>query len=130
MSDQEESAPSAPVSKIRDDKAGSDASAHKRRKTVLTKCEDEYAVSKRREALSAKANTGKFSGMRAETPAKPSSAKTAKHSGKVFSFVLTEVFFIVWKRRFNLECCLFLRLVFRCLVLRPAFRCLTCLDLA
>jgi len=104
--------------------------AHKRRKTGLTKCEDEYAVSKRRETLSAKANTGKFSGLRADTPAKPSSAKTAKRGGKVFSFVLTEVFFIVWKRRFSPEYCHFLRPVFRCLVLRPAFRCLTCLDLA
>ena len=39
--------------------------AHKRRKTSLTKCDDEYTVSKRREALSAKANTGKFSGLHA-----------------------------------------------------------------
>jgi|AntRauMFilla1563_2_1112583.scaffolds.fasta_scaffold11325_3 hypothetical protein len=74
MSDQEEHAPSAPVSEIGDDEAGSDAeqasSAHKRRKTGLTKCEDEYAVSKRREALSAKANKDKFAGLRAETPAK------------------------------------------------------------
>jgi len=41
MSDQEEHAPSAPVSEIGDDEAGSDAeqafSAHKRRKTGLTK---------------------------------------------------------------------------------------------
>jgi len=74
MSDQEEHAPSAPVSEIGDDEAGSDAeqasSAHKRRKTGLTKCEDEYAVSKQREALSAKANKDKFAGLRAETPAK------------------------------------------------------------
>ena len=51
MSDQEEIAPSAPVSEIGDDEAGSDAeqasTAHKRRKTGLTKCEDEYAVSNR-----------------------------------------------------------------------------------
>jgi len=49
MSDQEEHAPSALVSEIGDDEAGSDveqaSSAHKRRKTGLTKCEDEYAVS-------------------------------------------------------------------------------------
>jgi len=54
MSDQEEHAPSAPVSEIGDDELGSDAeqafSAHKRRKTGLTKCEDEYAVSQQREA--------------------------------------------------------------------------------
>ena len=55
MSDEEEPAPSAPGSEIR--------------KTSLTKCDDEYTVSKRGEALSAKANTGKFSGLRAETPA-------------------------------------------------------------
>jgi hypothetical protein len=134
MSDQEEPAPSAPLLEIGEDEAGSNAeqasSAHKRRKTGLTRCEDEYAVSKQREALGAKANTSKFSGLRAETPAESSSAKTAKHGGKVFRFVLTEVFFIVWKRRFNPVCCLFLQLVFRCLVLRPAFRCLACLDLA
>jgi len=51
MSDQEEHAPPAPVSEIGDDKAGSNAeqasSAHKRRKTSLIKCEDEYAVSNR-----------------------------------------------------------------------------------
>ena len=49
MNNQEEHAPSAPVSEIGDDEAGSDAeqapSAHKRRKTGLTKCEDEYSVS-------------------------------------------------------------------------------------
>ena len=43
---------------------------------------------------------------------------------------LTEVFFIVWKRRFFPECYLFLRPAFRCVVLRPAFRRLTSLDLA
>jgi len=90
MSHQEEPAPSAPVSEIGDDDASSDAeqasSAHKRRKTGLNKCEDEYAVSKRREALSAKTNTGKFSGLRAETPAKQSSAKTTKHGGKNFMY--------------------------------------------
>jgi len=70
MSDEEEPAPSAPGSDIGNDNAASDAeqasSAHKRRKTGLTKCDDEYTVSKRREALSAKANTGKFTGLRAE----------------------------------------------------------------
>ena len=43
-------------------------------------------MSKRREALSAKTNTGKFSGLRAETPAKQSSAKTTKHGGKNFMY--------------------------------------------
>ena len=40
------------------------------RKTGLTKCDDYYTVSKRRKALSAKANTGKFTGLRAETLAR------------------------------------------------------------
>ena len=66
MSDEEEPAPSARVSENEEDEAGSDAEqaskAQKRRKNGLTKCEDEYAVSQRREALSAKANTGKFLG--------------------------------------------------------------------
>jgi len=43
-------------------------------------------VSQWRQALSAKANTGKFLGLRAEKPAKPNSAKTAKHSGKDFVY--------------------------------------------
>jgi len=75
MSDEEEPAPSAPGSEIGNDDVASNAEpaslAHKRRKTGLTKCDDEYTVSrgKQREALSAQANTGKFSGLRAETPA-------------------------------------------------------------
>jgi len=60
--------------------------AQKHRKTGVSKCEDEYAVSQRREALSAKANTGKFLGLRVEKPAQPNSAKTAKHSGKDFVY--------------------------------------------
>jgi len=71
----------APGSEIGNDDAASDAeqtsSAHKRRKTGMTKCDDEYTVSKRREALTDKANTGKFTGLRAETPARRNSAKTA-----------------------------------------------------
>jgi len=43
-------------------------------------------VSKRREALSAKANTGKFTGLRAETPARRKFAKTEKHGGKDFVY--------------------------------------------
>jgi len=76
MSDEEEPALCAPVSENEDDNTGSDAEqasmAQKRRKTGVTKCEDEYAVSQRREVPSAKANTGKFLGLRAEKPAKPS----------------------------------------------------------
>ena len=70
MSDEEELAPCSPVSENEDDDAGSDTEqasmAQKRCKTNVTKCEDEYAVSQWREALSAKANTGKFLGLRAE----------------------------------------------------------------
>ena len=81
MSD-EEAVPCAPVSENKNDDAGSDAEqasmAQKRRKTGVTKCENEYAG----EALSAKANTGKFLGLRVEKPVKPNSAKTSKHSGK------------------------------------------------
>ena len=55
MSDEEEPAPSAPGSEIGNDNTASDAeqasSAHKRRKTDLTKCDDKYTVSKRREVL-------------------------------------------------------------------------------
>jgi len=76
MSDEEEPAPTAPGSEIGNDNVASDAEqaslAHKpeRRETGLTKCDDEYTVSKQREALSAKANKVKFSGLRAgETPA-------------------------------------------------------------
>ena len=82
MSDEEEPAPYAPVSENEDDDAGSyveqASMTQKRRKTSVTKCEDEYVG----EALSAKANTGKFLGLRAEKPVKPNSAKTSKHSGK------------------------------------------------
>jgi len=64
MSDEEEPAPCAPVLENEDDDAGSDAEqasmAQNRQKTGVTKCEDEYAASQRREALSAKTNTGKF----------------------------------------------------------------------
>jgi len=90
MSNEEEPAPSAPGSEIGNDNTASDAEqaslAHKRRKTGLTKCDDEYTVSKRREALTAKANTGKFTGLRAETPVMRNSAKTAKHGGKDFVY--------------------------------------------
>jgi len=62
MSDEEEPAPPAPGLEIGNDYTASDAeqalSAHKRRKTGLTKCDDGYTVSKRREALSAKDRVG------------------------------------------------------------------------
>ena len=90
MSNEKEPAPSAPRSGIGNDNTASDVEqasyAHKCHKTGLTKCDDKYTVSKRREALSAKANTGKFTGLRAETPARRNSEKTAKHSGKDFVY--------------------------------------------
>jgi len=91
MSDEEETAPSAPVSDNDDnDDVASQleqaSMAQKRRKTGITKCEDECAVSQRRQALSAKANTCKFLGLRAQKPAKSNSAKTTKHSGKDFVY--------------------------------------------
>ena len=43
-------------------------------------------MSHRRQALSAKANTGKFLGLRAEKPATANAAKTAKHSVKDFVY--------------------------------------------
>jgi len=42
-------------------------------------------VNKRREALSAKVNTGKFTGLRAETPARRNFAKTTKPGGTDFA---------------------------------------------
>jgi len=74
MSNEKEPAPSAPRLEIGIDNAASNAEqaswAHMRHKTGLTKCDDTYTVSKRREALSAKANIGKFTGLRAEMPAR------------------------------------------------------------
>jgi len=90
MINDEEPAPSAALSENEDDEACSDAEqasrTRKRCKTGLTKCEDEYAVSQRRQALSAKTNTGKFLGLRVEKPAKADAAKTTKHSGKDFVY--------------------------------------------
>ena len=43
-------------------------------------------MTQRRLALSAKANTGKYLGLRAEKPAKANTAKTTKHSGKDFVY--------------------------------------------
>jgi len=85
MSNDDEPTLSADVSENEDDEACSDAGqasrARKRCKTSLTKCKDEYAV-----RLSAKVNTGKFLGLRAEKPAKANAAKTTKHSGKDFVY--------------------------------------------
>ena len=90
MCNDEESVPSAVLSENEDDEACSDAEqtfrTRKRSKTGLTKCEDENAVTQRRQALSAKTNTGKFLGLRAEKPAKSNAAKTTKHSGKEFVY--------------------------------------------
>jgi len=43
-------------------------------------------VSKQREALSVKANTGDFKGLRAVTPAKSNAAKSSKNSGNDFVY--------------------------------------------
>jgi len=84
MSDEEEPAPCVPVSEndSEDDDAGSDAEqtsmTQKRCKTCVTKYEDEYAG----EALSVKANKGKFLGLRAEKPVKSNLGKTTEYSAK------------------------------------------------
>jgi len=61
-------------------------------------------VSKRREALSAKANTGKFTGLRAETPARRSSAKTAKYSGKDFVYGVLFVTLLAFGAKTPVNC--------------------------
>ena len=43
-------------------------------------------MSKQREALSVKANTGDFKGLRAVTPAKSNAAKSSKNSGNDFVY--------------------------------------------
>jgi len=83
-----------------DDKADSDPEqptrSRKRSKTSLTKVEDEYAVSQRRQALSAKANKGKFAGLRAEKPARANAAPTTKNSGKDFVYGVLFVSLVVF----------------------------------
>jgi len=85
MNDEQEPAPCAPVLENEDDDAGSNAEQvsmpQKRRKTGVTQCEDEYAG----EALSAKANTGKFLRLRAEKPVKPNSAKNSQERCEEFN---------------------------------------------
>ena len=66
MSNDEEHAPSSTASENEDDEAEADSDreqptrSRKRSKTSLTKVEDLYAVSQRRQTLSTKANKGKF----------------------------------------------------------------------
>ena len=95
MSGDEEHAPSAAVSEDEDDETEADSNqeqptrSRKRSKNSLTKVEDEYAVSQRRKALSAKANKGKFAGLRAEKPARANAAPTTKNSGKDLVYQLS-----------------------------------------
>ena len=108
MSNEEEPSLSAPRSEIGNDNVASDAEqtswAHKPRKTGLTKCDDVYTVSKRREALSAKANTGKFTGLRAEKPARRNSAKTVKHCGKDFVYGVLFVTLLAFGAKTPVDC--------------------------
>jgi len=53
-------------------------------------------VSQRRQALSPKANTDKFLGLRAEKPAKSNAATTAQHSGKNFVYGVLFVTLVVF----------------------------------
>jgi len=61
-------------------------------------------VSKRREALSAKTNTGKFTVLRAETPARRNSAKTAEYSGKNFVYGVLFVTLLAFGAKTSLNC--------------------------
>jgi len=61
-------------------------------------------VSKRREALSATANTGKFTGLRAETPARRKSAKTVKHGGKDFVYGVLFVTLLAFGAKTPVNC--------------------------
>ena len=102
MSNDEEHAPSAAASENEDDEAEADSDreqptrSRKRSKTSLTKVEDLYAVSQRRQALSAKANKGKFAGLRAEKPARANAAPTTKNSGKDFVYGVLFVSLVVF----------------------------------
>jgi len=53
-------------------------------------------MSQQRQALSAKANTGKFLGLRAEKPAKANATKDTKHSGKDFVYGVLFVTLVVF----------------------------------
>jgi len=61
-------------------------------------------VSKRREVLSAKDNTGKFTGLRAETPARRNSAKTAKDGGKDFVYGVLFVTLLAFGAKTPVNC--------------------------
>ena len=61
-------------------------------------------MSKRREALSAKANTGKFTGLRAETPARRNSAETPKYSGKDFVYGVLFVTLLAFSVKTPVKC--------------------------
>jgi len=102
MSNDEEYAPSAAASENEDDEAEADSDreeptrSRKRTKTSLTKVEDLYAVSQRRQALSAKANKGKFAGLRAEKPARANAVPTTKNGGKDFVYGVLFVSLVVF----------------------------------
>ena len=61
-------------------------------------------MSKRRDALSVKANTGKFTGLRAETSARRNSAKTAKHGGKDFVYGVLFVTLVAFGAKTPVNC--------------------------
>jgi len=61
-------------------------------------------VIKQRGALSVKANTGKFTGLRAETPARRNSAKTAKHIGKDFVYGVLFVTLLAFGEKTPVNC--------------------------
>ena len=62
------------------------AQTKRRKNQGINKCEDEYGVSKQREALSVKANTCDFKGLRMVAPAKANAVKPRKDSGKDFVY--------------------------------------------
>jgi len=61
-------------------------------------------VRKRREALSTKANTGKFTGLRAETPTRRNSEKTSKYGGKDFGYGVLFVTLLVFGAKTPVNC--------------------------
>jgi len=97
MGDDEVPEPSAAASEIGpdDEEAGSDqnqeqaSTAQTKRRKIQgpTNCYDDYAVSKQREALIAKANTGDFKGLRAVTPVKSNARKPVKNLARMSCMV-------------------------------------------
>jgi len=61
-------------------------------------------VSKQREALSAKANNGKFIGLRAETPARRNFAKTVRQGGKDFVYGVLFVTLLAFGAKTPVNC--------------------------